>query len=316
MGIVVVGSIALDTISTPKIKRNNVLGGSAVYASLALAPFIKPRMLGVVGEDFPKDYINRLHDRGIDTEGVQIMKGKTFAWEGSYGDDLSEACTRSTCLNVFETFDPSVPDSYADEKFLFLGNIDPVLQLRVLKKMKKPKIVATDTIDLWLDTKLDVLKELLHHIDIFFINEKESKKLSGEKKVLTASRKISGWGPRIVVVKSGEHGAQAFHREANRFYMAPAYPGCEVVDPTGAGDSFAGGFLGSLVNEKDPFRDTAIKKALYAGNVLSSYAISTFSVDYLLNLAKEEVESRLKMLTDMTFCKFAPFKIFSVPARN
>ncbi|MEK6543522.1 MAG: PfkB family carbohydrate kinase [Elusimicrobiota bacterium] len=300
MSIVVVGSVALDTVKTPKGVKRGVLGGSAVYASLALSAFIKPKLVGVVGKDFPAAYLKLLRQQGIDVEGLEHLEGKTFAWEGEYDENLSKASTRSTCLNVFGDFAPKIPASYVREKNLFLGNIDPDLQKKVLEQMKAPQLVATDTIDLWITHKAKSLKELLSQIDIFFINNEEAYKLADEKKVIAACRRIAAWGPRLVVVKSGEHGAVAYDGEAKKYYMAPAYPDCEVVDPTGAGDSFAGGFLGSITQEDDPYDPDAIKKALFMGNVLASYTISRFSVEALVGLKQEDLEHRWRILIGMT----------------
>lgn len=300
VGIVLVGSIALDTITTPTTKKERVLGGSAIYASLAISPFTQARLIGIIGEDFPSEYRERLESKGIDTSGIERVPGKTFAWEGSYDRNLSEAKSHSTCLNVFENFAPRVPDSYKKEKFLFLGNIDPDLQGSVLDQMGSPDLVATDTIDFWLDLKRDSFIKLLERLDVVFMNEAEAKKISQEPKVVFAAKKISQWGPRVVVIKSGEHGAFAYDGQKDACYVAPAYPVDQVVDPTGAGDSFAGGFLGSLSEEARPFGPQAIKRALYRGNALASFTISSFSVEGLLELTREGLEDRFKTLVAMT----------------
>lgn len=300
MGIVVVGSVALDTISAPAGRRERILGGSAVYSSLALAPFLRPRLVGVVGRDFPTEHRHLLEGNGVDLEGLEELEGDTFTWEGNYDENLAKAHTRATCLNVFGSFSPKLPPSYLNEEFLFLGNIDPDLQKKVLNQMRKPRLVATDTIELWIDYKHAQLKELLAGVQVFFINNEEAYKLTGEKKVILACRRIASWGPRLVVVKSGEHGAIAYDGAVDRYYMAPAYPDCPVVDPTGAGDSFAGGFLGSLLLDGDYYNADSVKRALAMGNVLASYTISQFSVEALLSLTKSTLAERMTKLLDMT----------------
>lgn len=300
MGIVLVGSIALDTIRTPKTKKSGILGGSAIYASLAIGQFAKPRLIGIVGADFPQEYFTLLQNKGVDLEGLQRVQGKTFAWEGSYDKNLSEAKSHVTELNVFENFSPEVPASYKKEKMLFLGNINPDLQKYVLKQMDEPDLVATDTIDFWLESKRESFLELLSEVDVLFVNEAEAKKISSESKVVFAAKKISQRGPRIVVIKSGEHGAFAYDGKEDACYVAPAYPVAEVVDPTGAGDSFAGGFLGSLAQEARPFSAQAVKRALYMGNAMASFTISSFSVDGLLSLDKNSLAKRFLTLVKMT----------------
>ncbi len=300
MGIVLVGSIALDTIATPKTKKEKILGGSAIYSSLSISQFTQPRLIGIVGEDFPSAYVEQLHAKGIDTAGLEQVPGKTFAWEGSYDKNLSDAKSHATELNVFANFAPKVPEAYKKEKILFLGNIDPDLQKDVLRQMGNPALVATDTIDFWLDSKRDSFVDLLNNVNILFVNEAEAKKISQQSKIVPACKTISEWGPRIVVVKSGEHGAIAFDGKENVCYFAPAYPNVEVVDPTGAGDTFAGGFLGSLSTEKRLYSSQAIKKALYMGNVMASFTISTFSVEGLINLNKAQIEERFRNILKMT----------------
>ncbi|MBI2070125.1 MAG: sugar kinase [Elusimicrobia bacterium] len=299
MGIVVVGSVALDVISTPKINRRRVLGGSAVYSALSLSTFTNARLVGVVGEDFPADAVSLLEGRGVDLGGLERKAGLTFSWEGEYTHDLSEAKTLSTNLNVFAEFSPKLPQGFLEEDVVFLGNIDPDLQADVLTQMKSPRLVAADTIDHWLSLKPEALRKLLAKVHVFFLNEKEAKRFSGESKVLRAARAISAWGPRLVVIKSGEHGAMAYDSRTGQCFWSPAFPAYEVVDPTGAGDSFAGGFLGTMAAEPEPFRPALIKKALSVGNVMSSFAISALSVEGLLAASREEIERRLDTLMSM-----------------
>lgn len=300
MGIVIVGSIAIDTISTPKHKKQKVLGGSAVYSAIAASHFAPARLLGVIGHDYPDEALALLQRRGVDLEGVEKAEGLTFTWEGEYNEDLREPRTISVQLNAFADYNPRVPASYAGEEILFLGNIDPDLQLTVFSKMQGPRIVAADTMNHWLDLKIDGLKKLLPKLGIFFINETEAKKLTGERKVIHAALKIGRQGPRLTVIKCGEHGALAWDSQREKCFWEPAYPTFEVVDPTGAGDSFAGGFLGSLASESDPFAPGAVKRALGLGNVLASFAISSLGPNGLLELTKERLTRRLENLAAMS----------------
>lgn len=299
MGIVVVGSIAIDTISTPKVKKQKVWGGSAIYAAVSLSAFVPVRLLGVIGEDYPQEALRMLESRGIDIAGVERKPGRTFAWEGEYGDDLHEATTLATDLNTFADYSPQVPSAYLKEEYLFLGNIDPDLQRNVLGQMHTPKVVATDTMNHWLNLKSEALIRLLPDIDIFFINEQEAKTLSGETKVVRAAHGLAKLGPRLVVIKSGEHGAMAYDGKLKRYYWSPAFPTVEVIDPTGAGDSFAGGFLGSLASQNDPFSNEAVGRALAFGNVMASFAISTLGVEGLAQIEKEKIFNRVNALAYM-----------------
>ncbi|MEK7287894.1 MAG: PfkB family carbohydrate kinase [Elusimicrobiota bacterium] len=300
MGIVVVGSIALDTVSTPRHKKQKVLGGSAVYSAIAASHFVNTRLLGIIGEDYPEEALSMLECRGIDLEGVERSAGRTFAWEGEYGDDLREPRTLSVELNAFAGYSPKIPAAYALEEILFLGNIDPDLQSSVFQKMRSPRIVAADTMGHWLDLKLESLKNLLPSLNVFFINESEAKKLAGEGKVVRAAFKIGRQGPHLVVIKCGEYGALAWDSRRERFFWEPAYPTFEVIDPTGAGDSFAGGFLGSLSAESDPYCAEAIKRALAVGNVLASFAISSLGPDGVLGITREGLAGRLANLAAMS----------------
>ncbi|MBI4063929.1 MAG: sugar kinase [Elusimicrobia bacterium] len=299
MGIVVVGSIALDVLSTPKVKRKQVLGGSAIYASLSLSNFAPVKLVGIIGEDYPNEALELLRSRGIDLAGIEKMAGRTFAWEGEYGEDLAEAKTIDTQLNVFGTFSPKLPEEYRREEAVFLGNISPDLQADVLSQMENPTLAAADTMNLWINTQANALKALLPKIHVFFVNEAEAKALTGERKVLRAAHRLGERGPRLVVIKSGEHGAMAYDSRRGQSYWAPAFPAFEVVDPTGAGDSFAGGFLGILLQSGDPYEPLAVKKALAAGNVMSSFALSALSIDGLAAIGASEVQQRLQVLSEM-----------------
>lgn len=290
MCVLVVGSMALDTVETPFGKVENVLGGSASYFSLAASMFTQVNVVAVVGDDFPDDHIELFSQRDkINLDGLKKKNGKTFRWEGQYGYDLSEAKTLATYLNVFETFNPQVPDSYKDIEYVFLANIDPEIQLKVLEQVNSPKLVACDTMNFWIANKPDELKELLKHVDILMINDSETRELSGEPLIVKAARKIMSMGPKMLIVKRGEYGALMFSDEG--IFYAPSYPLEEVFDPTGAGDTFAGGFIGYLsgngVNDINGY-----KRAVIYGSVLASFTVEDFSVYRLSKLRKEEIETR------------------------
>jgi len=300
MGVVIVGSIALDVISTPSVKNRRVLGGSALYAALGLVRFAKARVVGVIGEDFPETAIRKLVSKGIDVKGIERKPGRTFCWEGRYCRNLSEVKTLATRLNVFADFSPRLPHEYRGEEAVFLGNIHPELQKDVLSQMIHPRIVAADTIACWIEGKRRILRDLLKKVHIFFVNESEAKCLSGQSKVIRAAQAISEFGPRLVVVKNGEHGTMAYDGRKKACFWVPAFPTCEIVDPTGAGDTFAGGFLGAMAREKNPFEPLSVKKALLAGSVMSSFAISALSIEGLLNATPQELKRRFQILLAMT----------------
>lgn len=290
MSVLVVGSMALDTVETPFGKVENVLGGSASYFSLAASMFTQVNVLAVVGDDFPDDHIELFSQRDkINLDGLKKENGKTFRWEGQYGYDLSEAKTLATYLNVFETFNPQVPESCKEIEYVFLANIDPNIQLKVLEQVNNPKIVACDTMNFWIANKLDELKELLKHVDILMINDSEARELSGEPIIVKAARKIMLMGPKMLIVKRGEYGALMFSDQG--IFYAPSYPLEEVFDPTGAGDTFAGGFIGYVagngVNDINGY-----KRAVIYGSVLASFTVEDFSVFRLSKLRKDEVDAR------------------------
>lgn len=294
MGIVVVGSVALDSVKTPFGERANALGGSAVYFSCSARFFTDVKLVGVVGRDFPRAHLDLLRQRKIDLTGLQTVDGDTFRWSGYYENDLNEAKTLDTRLNVFERFSPDLPESHRVADAVFLANIDPDLQLRVLRQVRRPKIVAADTMNLWIATKPDRLKALCKEIDILILNDGEARQFSGKASLIQAGRTIRSWGPRFVVVKKGEHGSLLFSKRG--VFAAPAFPLEEVFDPTGAGDTFAGGFLGYLNRRGNRLDEASLHEALFYGTVMASFTVEKFSLDRLKTVTPAQIRARLAAL--------------------
>lgn len=298
--ILVVGSVALDSVRTTEGSCREALGGSAVYFSLAAALFGKVSLVGVAGEDFPSEHTAMLRKRGVDLSGLETAKGETFRWEGQYGQDASVAQTLATKLNVFKDFKPRLDEAHRKAPFVFLGNIDPELQLEVLSQMRAPKLVACDTMNFWIGGKPAAVKKLLGKVDMFFCNDGEAMSLTGAPNCLQAAQAISSWGPKVVVVKKGEHGAVL--RYDGHFYMFPAYPLARIKDPTGAGDSFAGGFLGSLAAAGARWDDLAhLKRAMLFGTVTASFNVEDFSTRRIERLTRAELDGRFHELADKLF---------------
>jgi sugar/nucleoside kinase (ribokinase family) len=293
MSLLVVGSLAIDTIETPFGKVENVLGGSATYISIAAGYFVTPvRLVGVVGGDFSKDYIKILEERDIDLEGLQIIKdGKTFRWGGRYHYDLNVRDTLYTDLNVFEFFNPIIPDSYKKTTYVCLGNIDPVLQSRVLQQIDKPRLVIGDTMNFWIKRKRDDLLKTLKSIDVIIVNESEARELTNEPNLIRAGKEIIRMGPRVVVIKKGEHGALLI--TASTIFSAPAYPLENIYDPTGAGDTFAGGFIG-WISKTDDISDENLKRAVIYGSALASFCVERFSIDRFKDLTYFDITERFR----------------------
>jgi sugar/nucleoside kinase (ribokinase family) len=291
MSLVIVGSVAFDTIETPRERREKIVGGSGTYCALAASFFTRPKIVGVVGRDFPKEAIELFKKRKIDIGGLKVKEGKTFHWEGRYGCDPNQRTTIRTELNVFEDFKPELPSGYWGADILFLANIDPDMHEPILKQVQKPKLVAMDTIRLWIETKPEALFRELQHVHLFFANDEEIKLLSRETNLIKGGRKLLECGPSIIIVKKGEHGALVFGKEF--IFGLPAHPCEEVIDPTGAGDCFAGGFLGYLDKVKD-FSGREIRRAAVFGSVLASFAIEDFGIDRLKSLTQGEVEARFR----------------------
>lgn len=290
--ILVVGSVGYDTIATPRGSVEGVLGGSANYFSFAASPFAKVNVVGVVGSDYTDKDLNKLKDKNVNVEGLQIKEGKTFRWSGKYEGDMNEAITLKTELNVFQDFSPDIPESYKKIPYVFLGNIDPELQMEVLDQVDSPRIVGLDTMNFWIDSKLGSLKQALKKIDVLLINEIEAKELSNEPNMIRAIEVLSQWGPKAIVVKRGEYGFVLYAE--NKFFILPAYPVAEVIDPTGAGDCFAGGFFGHLAKTEGSLSMKDLKEACLRGTIVASFAVQDFSVRNLETLNMTKVEKRLE----------------------
>ena len=297
MNLIVVGSVALDSVETPHGKVESALGGSAVYFSTSASYFTEVGIVAVVGEDFPEEHLAFLQSKGVDVRGLTREPGLTFHWKGRYSGDLNEAETLDTQLNVFETFRPHIPAEYREAPFVFLANIDPELQLTVVEQVKNPKLTICDTMNFWIEGKIDQLKETIKRVDILIINEGEARLLSQESNLIKAYQKIAAFGPKTVVVKQGSYGAQLF--TPSSIFSAPAFPLKDVSDPTGAGDCFAGGFTGYLakVNSLD---ESDLRKAVIYGSVMASFNVEDFSLGRLKTLTNNEVEQRFAAFKKLT----------------
>lgn len=290
--ILVVGSLAYDSVQTPSGKADRALGGSANYFSLAASLFSKVRVVGVVGEDYDKADYELLHSRGVDLAGLSQVPGKTFHWAGSYEGDMNEAKTLATDLNVFEHFNPVLPEHFKDSSFVFLANIAPELQLQVLEQVKSPKFVGMDTMNFWISSKKDKLLEVLKKVNLVLINETEAKMLTGAGNAISAAPLITAMGPQAVVIKRGEYGFAMYSKEEG-YFILPAMPIPTVVDPTGAGDTFAGGFFGYLAAQKTAPTIAQMRYACIMGSMMASHTIQDFSVKALARVTHEALEKRL-----------------------
>ena len=300
MSLLIVGSLGLDTVETPFDKVENALGGSATYISLAASYFSSPvNMVGVVGSDFPKKYIDLMEEHGVDLEGLQIVEGgKTFRWGGKYHYDLNVRDTLFTELNVFEKFDPKIPDNYKKARYVCLGNIDPVLQSRVLDQLDKPQFVVCDTMNYWINGMKDELLKLLKRVNVLIINDSEARLLSKEPNLIRAAKMIRQMGPEILIIKKGEHGAMLFTNET--IFSAPAYPMESIFDPTGAGDTFAGGFTGYLHKTRDLSPDN-MKRAVVYGSSMASFCVEKFSTNGLEDLSYLQIQDRFREFRNLSF---------------
>jgi sugar/nucleoside kinase (ribokinase family) len=304
MSILAVGSIAFDSIVAPAGRADGVLGGSATYFSLSASYFTDVRVVAVVGEDFTAEHENVLKRRGVDTRGIEHAKGKTFRWGGQYLENLNEAKTDFTELNVFERFQPRIPPEYADAKFLFLGNIHPSLQAAVRLEMDGVRLTGGDTMNFWIQGARQELLETLKLVNVLLINDGEAKMLAGENNLPRAALKVLALGPQALVIKHGEYGATIFFREGafgigRHPFRAPALPIEEVKDPTGAGDSFAGGFMGYIASQENLNREV-LKRALFYGGVMGSFAVERFGTERLQSLTREEIEGRFQVFRELT----------------
>jgi len=297
MSILVVGSVALDTIKTPRAKATRVLGGSASYFSVSAGIFTKVSLVAVVGRDFPTRHVRLLSKKGIDLAGLQIAQGKTFFWKGEYGWDFGDPKTLATHLNVFAHFQPKIPPSYKNCDFVFLANIDPQLQLNVLGQVARPKLIACDTMDYWIQHRPAALRKLLRRVDICFLNLSEAKQLTNKTNSISAGKAVLKLGPQVVVVKKGENGVLLFSQ--NHMFVAPAYLLESIIDPTGAGDTFAGGFMGYLSQCKK-INPAALRTAVVYGSIMATFAVEDFSLRRLVTVSKTDILHRLRQFEKYT----------------
>jgi sugar/nucleoside kinase (ribokinase family) len=297
MSLLVVGSVALDSIETPFGSVTDTLGGSATFFSAAASLYCGVKLVGVVGSDFPLADLAFLENRGVDLAGLEQSDGESFRWSGVYSFDLNSRETLETRLGVFADFEPKIPDAFRDAEWIFLGNIDPVLQLDVLEQVRKPRFVACDTMNFWIEGKRPELLRLLKRVDLLMVNDSEARELSGDHNLLRAARWIQAHGPQMVVVKKGEHGAILFTKDFT--FFAPGYPLEEVFDPTGAGDAFAGGFVGYLARagSSEPVH---LRRAMIYGSAMGSFAVEKFGVDRLIDLTAREVHERVCQFQELT----------------
>lgn len=299
MSLLVVGTVAFDAIETPFGKTDKIVGGAASYIALASSYFTKEiNLVSVVGDDFPQDFMNTLKGQGVNLDGLQIKKGeKSFFWSGRYHNDMNSRDTLDTQLNVLADFDPIVPESYKNCEFLMLGNLMPQVQQKVLSQLtKRPKLIVLDTMNFWMDIAMPELMETLKGIDVLTINDSEARQLSGEYSLVKAAQKILAMGPKVLVIKKGEHGALLFNKE--EVFFAPALPLEDVFDPTGAGDSFAGGFIGYLAKTKDISFEN-MKRAIIFGSAMASFTVEKFGTERLIGLSQADVSNRVQEFVDL-----------------
>lgn len=300
MSLIIIGTVAFDAIETPFGKTDKIVGGAATFASLAASYFYnKTKIVAVVGDDFKKEDIQKLNQHGVDTEGLQIKEGeKSFFWSGKYHNDMNSRDTLITELNVLENFDPIIPDSYQDCEYLMLGNLTPAIQQTVIKRLKnRPKLIVMDTMNFWMDIMMDDLLETIKMVDVLTINDAEARQLSGEYSLVKAANKILTMGPKYLIIKKGEHGALLFHED--KIFSAPALPLADVFDPTGAGDTFAGGFIGYLA-KVGTINFNNMKNALIYGSALASFCVEKFGIERLLELSQEEINNRLQQFVNLS----------------
>ncbi len=293
MSLLAVGTVAFDDIETPFGRAERVVGGAATFISITASYFLKDlKIVSVIGDDFPQQELQYMQSRGINLDGLQVRSGeKSFFWSGRYRNNMNDRDTLDTQLNVLATFDPILPEHYRQARYLMLGNLTPAVQLRVLEQMQqRPRLIALDTMNFWMDTAMDELLEVLRRIDVLTINDEEARQLSGEHSLVKAARRIHAMGPRSLIIKKGEHGALLFHGE--ELFYAPAMPLAEVIDPTGAGDTFAGGFMGYLAGTDDLSFDN-LKRAVIYGSAMASFCVERFSIERLKNLEQAEIKERV-----------------------
>lgn len=299
MSLIVVGSVAFDAIETPFGKTDKIIGGAGTYISLAASYFgTKPKVISVVGDDFPQEYLDLLEKHDVNTSGIEIKKGeKSFFWSGRYHNDMNSRDTLVTELNVLENFDPQVPDDFQGAEFLMLGNLAPTVQRTVIERLTtKPKLIVLDTMNFWMDIMLSELKTTISMVDVLVINDEEARQLSGEYSLVKAAKIIRAMGPEFLIIKKGEHGALLFGED--EMFYAPALPLAEVFDPTGAGDTFAGGFIGYLAKMNDVSFDN-MKNAVIMGSAMASFTVEKFGTEKIQNLTQEEIYERVQKFIDL-----------------
>jgi len=298
MSLIVVGTMAFDAIETPFGKIDRIVGGSATYVAYAASNFIQPiNQVSIIGDDFPAEEIVELKTRGVVMDGVEIIKDKkSFFWSGRYREDMNSRDTLVTDLNVLADFDPKLPDSYLDSEFVMLGNLQPTVQMNVIKQLKRPKLIVMDTMNFWMESAMPELEKVLKEIDVLLINDAEARQLSGQYSLVKASKTILGMGPEFLIVKKGEHGALLFH--GDKVFFAPALPLEEVFDPTGAGDTFAGGFMGHLAKTKDISFEN-MKTAIIVGSAMASFCVEKFGPNRLKEISKEDIDRRLLQFREL-----------------
>lgn len=299
MDLLVVGTVAFDAIETPFGKTDKIIGGAATYISLSSSFFkVNPHVVSVVGEDFPQEFMDQLVERGVNIDGLQVRKGeKSFFWSGKYHNDMNTRDTLDTQLNVLANFEPILPESYKNIPFVMLGNLMPSIQMQVLDQLQsKPKLIAMDTMNFWMDTQMDVLLQVLKRVDVLTINDEEARQLSGEYSLVRAAQKIMSMGPRYLVIKKGEHGALLFNEK--EVFFAPALPLEDVFDPTGAGDTFAGGFIGYLAQQRDVSFEN-MKRAIIHGSAMASFCVEKFGTERLESLSDRELSERLQQFIQL-----------------
>src|SRR6476619_2777345 len=297
MSVLVVGSVALDSVETPFGKADDVLGGSANFFSASASHLTKVSVVGVIGSDYPVDKLEPLKKRGVDYSGLERAEGTSFRWRGRYRHDLNSAETLETHLGVFSRFSPKIPEKLRSSPYLFLGNIDPRLQLDVLQQVEKPKLVACDTMNFWIQSRRHDLLALLEHVDLVTLNDGEARQLTEKVNLVQAARWIMDMGPKTVIIKKGEHGAFMFTGDS--IFFAPAFPLENVFDPTGAGDSFAGGFIGYLARTGD-LSEANMRRAVMYGSAMGSFAVEKFSTERLMDLTRDEIDARIRVLRQLT----------------
>jgi len=295
---IIVGSIAFDSIETPFGKTDKIIGGAGTYICFSSSYFTKPHAIAVVGGDFPQEYISKLQQKGVDTTGLQVIKDeKTFFWAGKYYDNMNKRDTLVTELNVLEHFNPIIPESYQGIEYVMLGNLSPIVQRQVIERLtKRPKLIVMDTMNFWMDIMLDELKKTISMVDVITINEEEARQLSGEYSLPIAASKIMAMGPKYVIIKKGEHGALLFGE--NKMFYAPGLPLELVIDPTGAGDTFAGGFIGYIA-QQDKIDFETMKSALIVGSAMASFTVEKMGTEQIENLSKQQISDRIELFKDL-----------------